>query len=901
MSKQRGKIVGYHTFLEGKRDPKTFYKSSTDDSDFITRILAEEEKTKTDIQLIKWQPEALELLTSIRNTICNVFMGGGKSIFSKRMALEWYYKDPEHTKIIVCVPTRDIGLSFEREGDIIDGKYEWKGITKLCSGTTFQKSKLFQAFFRENCNGILVCTHSTLVRNYAAIKDYVDSNCHFFIDEGHRCSGDETSMNRLGEAYEAVFNQRAGTHLYTATFFRGDGMDIISEEIRKKHIIYRLSPAEYFKKYVISFKEFKYEVAFAENCEAGGWVNAIAEIAKRDLYKKTIIHQALSSGIYSNPKMKIEYGYQLIEKISDTKRQYWIECPKTGLIIAGTLRFLFFVDDDPQTRKKRVEYFTSKEFDADYIIALGMCKEGSNWVAGQRSIIFGAKNSLNELMQISGRVLRCWGKDKDGNVIHKEPEIIQVIPVTSKKVTEKNMRECAEDVVNCLAIGLIYGETVNPIILPRNKSTPSGVSRPRIDYILEMCNGNDQKAVGVYKAFIGMHIRKKKCRTDFLKFEKEAREYLEERGFVKYLNESIQVGWERMFIKLKSTSKGKYKFQSIIESDGVSKYFSRFGADKLEKLRNLYLSMAGVEEHAKMARKYNIKHTQEWRRTYKKYEKEFQHKKLYRCIQSSPFTFKETVKILPEYNKFTSKSRNLKDYIRWAKENNILNYTEWTKRSKELPDYLAIGLHNIFNPHEMILIFPNGFRKNILDPHKKQIINLFKNGMTIEDLSKKFKVKRFLIINSLNRWGISTKPLLYKNIHGKEWVRLYLEENKNCTEISKIYKISKFPILAYFKEMKIDIKSSGQCQRKYFKIINPNGEIIEGHGLCNFCKKNKISIDFVKVNKHRFYKYFHFRRNEKKYYYIYHTSGYCAYDPKLVGTTHQERIEKGLYQKYFGK
>jgi hypothetical protein len=312
-------------------------------------------------------------------------------------------------KTIVAVPERSIGSSFASTrlsdfGFFADWEVEPKW--NLCTpGGEQGKVRLFKEFLLSD-DRILVCTHATLRFAFEAIDTKALDNILVAIDEFHHVSVDAES--RLGEVLRDVLNQ-SSAHIIamTGSYFRGDSVPILlpEDEARFAHVTYnyyeQLNGYEYLKSLGIGYHFYQ-----------GKYTSAISEILDTD--KKTILHiPNVNSGESTKQKEK-EVGL-IIDSIGEMQEQD----PETGIMTikrhgdGKLLKVADLVWDEPRDRDKVIKTLRNieKPEDMDLIIALGMAKEGFDWVFCEHALTVGYRGSLTEVVQIIGRCTRdCEGK-----------------------------------------------------------------------------------------------------------------------------------------------------------------------------------------------------------------------------------------------------------------------------------------------------------------------------------------------------------------------------------------------------------------------------------------------------------------------------------------------------------
>ena len=138
---------------------------------------------------------------------------------------------------------------------------------------------------------------------------------------------------------------------------------------------------------------------------------------------------------------------------------------------ASSLKVLDLVDEDRRTQKK--EFLNSEELKKDSealdcIIALGMFKEGANWIWADRSIIVGARASLVDVVQMMGRLFRdAAGKE--------HVEVIQLLPFSLDQQSD-TFRDNLNNYLKAVYASLILEDILNPVKISvpvqKKKTTP---------------------------------------------------------------------------------------------------------------------------------------------------------------------------------------------------------------------------------------------------------------------------------------------------------------------------------------------------------------------------------------------------------------------------------------------
>jgi len=378
-------------------------------------------------------------------------------------------------KVIVAVPERSIGNSF-RSTDLTSHGFfaDWtvSPQNNLCDliGGEGGKINAFIRFMKSD-DEIIVCTHATLRfafdrmmadgEGIAAFKD-----CVLAVDEFHHVSAD--ADNRLGELIRAILNEGAA-HLVamTGSYFRGDQVPVLRAEDEEKftRVTYtyyeQLSGYEHLKTLGIGYHFYH-----------GSYLSAIGEVL--DPNKKTIIHiPSVNSQAALGDKIKEMNG--ILDALGDVVS---ID-PATGFQHLRTPdgRILKIADlVTPETQQTVLNGLRNVEGkdDLDIVIALGMAKEGFDWIWCEHALTIGYRGSLTEVVQIIGRATRdAPGKN------HAQFTNLIAEPDTDDDV----VRTAVNDMLKAIACSLLMEQVLAPNF--NFKTRPSddqfdGVARPTI-------------------------------------------------------------------------------------------------------------------------------------------------------------------------------------------------------------------------------------------------------------------------------------------------------------------------------------------------------------------------------------------------------------------------------------
>lgn len=308
---------------------------------------------------------------------------------------------------IIAVPERSIGSSFADEPLTKFGYYyDWEVKPKwnLCNAPGEDGGKVNSVkTFLESEDKVLVCTHATFRFAIERLGIEAFDDRLIAIDEFHHVSADEGNV--LGSQLKQLV-ERDKVHIVamTGSYFRGDANPVLMPEDEAKFdtVTYtyyeQLNGYEYLKTLNIGY--YFYSAAYADEI-----------LSVLNPNEKTIIH---IPNVNSRESMgdKIKEVEHIIEELGDWQG---ID-PTTGFHLVKTptgkiLRIADLVDDDVTKRNKvsaalRLPVAKKNRDYVDIIIALGMAKEGFDWIWCEHALTVGYRSSLTEIVQIIGRATR---------------------------------------------------------------------------------------------------------------------------------------------------------------------------------------------------------------------------------------------------------------------------------------------------------------------------------------------------------------------------------------------------------------------------------------------------------------------------------------------------------------
>ena len=367
---------------------------------------------------------------------------------------------------IIAVPEKAIGASFHNEPLTDSGFYwDWQVTPKwnLCNAPGEEGGKVnsVQAFL-DSDDQVLVCTHATFRFAVERFGVAAFDGCLLAVDEFHHVSANPD--NRLG-AHLAEFIARGKVHIVamTGSYFRGDAEAVLSpeDEARFETVTYtyyeQLNGYDYLKTLDIGYYFYS----------SGDYTHEIREVL--DPSEKTIVHIPHPAARESQKDK-----YSEVERIFSALGEWEGTDKDTGFQRIRTsegrlIRVADLVDDEPRRDKvsaalKRPEAKSNRDF-VDVIIALGMAKEGFDWVWCEHALTVGYRSSLTEIIQIIGRATR----DAEGKTRARFTNLIAEPDASEEAVTD-----AVNDTLKAIAASLLMEQVLTPKFNFTPKTPTSG-------------------------------------------------------------------------------------------------------------------------------------------------------------------------------------------------------------------------------------------------------------------------------------------------------------------------------------------------------------------------------------------------------------------------------------------
>lgn len=367
---------------------------------------------------------------------------------------------------VIVVPEKTIGASFHDEALTEFGFTEdWKVEPRwnLCDAPGEDGGKVNSVrSFLESDGKVLVCTHATF--RFAVDRFGIEAfdDRLIAVDEFHHVSANPD--NKLG-AHLGAFIARERVHIVamTGSYFRGDAEAVLApqDEAKFETVTYtyyeQLNGYKWLKRLDLGYYFY-----------SGAWTEAILKVL--DSSQKTIVHiPSVNSRESTGDKIRE------VDHILNELGEWQGIDPATGFQLVKTtqgrvLRIADLVNDEPGKRDKvsaslKDAAHKDDRDHVDIIIALGMAKEGFDWIWCEHALTIGYRSSLTEIVQIIGRATR----DAKGKSAARFTNLIAEPDASEQLVTE-----AVNDTLKAIAASLLMEQVLAPRFEFKTKNPQSG-------------------------------------------------------------------------------------------------------------------------------------------------------------------------------------------------------------------------------------------------------------------------------------------------------------------------------------------------------------------------------------------------------------------------------------------
>jgi len=377
-------------------------------------------------------------------------------------------------KALIVVPEKSIGSSFNNEPLTKYGFYwDWEVEPQwnLCDAPGEDGSKVtsVKSFLKSESN-ILVCTHATFRFAVDQLGIQAFDDCLIAVDEFHHVSSNPD--NKLGfHLKEIIVRGKAHIVAMTGSYFRGDSEPVLSPEDEAK-----------FETVTYTYYEQLNGYTYLKNLEigyyfySGSYLEEIHNVLDTNL--KTIVHIPNVNSRESTQRGKTTEVGEILEIMGEWQGKD----PVTGFDLVKAkdgriLKVADLVDDGPERHSKVLNALKDPKQKenrdhVDVIIALGMAKEGFDWIWCEHALTIGYRSSLTEIIQIIGRATR----DAKGKLSARFTNLIAEPDASEEKVTD-----AVNDTLKAIAASLLMEQVLTPKFnfTPKN---PKSMALDGFDY-----------------------------------------------------------------------------------------------------------------------------------------------------------------------------------------------------------------------------------------------------------------------------------------------------------------------------------------------------------------------------------------------------------------------------------
>jgi hypothetical protein len=359
-------------------------------------------------------------------------------------------------KALIVVPEKSIGSSFNDEPLSKHGFWaDWVVAPQwnLCNAPGDDNGGKVGSVkaFLESDDRILVCTHATFRFAVERFGISAFDDCLIAVDEFHHVSAAEDNILG-GIITQLITRDKVHIVAMTGSYFRGDAIPVLmpADEARFETVTYtyyeQLNGYQYLKRLDIGYYFY-----------SGSYIDEIADVLDTNL--KTILHIPNVNSRESTQRGKTTE----VSEIMGTMGEWKGKDPITGFDLVQRadgriLKVADLVDDGPERHSKVLTALkdpTQKDNrdHVDVIIALGMAKEGFDWIWCEHALTVGYRSSLTEIIQIIGRATR----DAKGKTHARFTNLIAEPDASSEAVTD-----AVNDTLKAIAASLLMEQVLAP-------------------------------------------------------------------------------------------------------------------------------------------------------------------------------------------------------------------------------------------------------------------------------------------------------------------------------------------------------------------------------------------------------------------------------------------------------
>ena len=361
---------------------------------------------------------------------------------------------------------------------------------------------------------------------------------------------------------------------------------------------------------------------------------AAIEILIKSRTGKDIIYVPHPLSRYSSGD-KIKEADNIVFKYNDTHGGMLAHTAEGTIVLKKADKEFIVLDLVNENRRAQKKAFLNNPIlkanrnSLDVILALGMFKEGANWIWADRSIIVGARSSLVDVIQMVGRLFR----DADGK---KHVEVIQLLPFSLDQQDEERFRENLNNYLKAIFAALILENILNPVKIKmlgeKKKNEDEQCANREIKNWLDILIPNDVKQLALLEDATSQLLNivndNQQAAKDISvlrdEYQKIIPRVLNEHGIHEHHEEIAQQIWgmlAKQTLRMQGISVENIDFD-ILQQTNPLEFLLRYtsgicGIDTFQKLRNA-IALSRVPwrpfgDSREFVRKLGLKSETEWR------------------------------------------------------------------------------------------------------------------------------------------------------------------------------------------------------------------------------------------------------------------------------------------------
>jgi hypothetical protein len=474
----------------------SYRKTGTSQGSWV-RTTKSFDRSKGEYKLFRsWQEEAYSKLRTSGHWAVFAPMGAGKSVLIHALLHRKLLKNPK-LRAIIAVPQTIIAHSFDEPVKLQteDGKYDCSINHNFFDdpNSTIRGliNFLTSGYGHDVFDRIALCSHAALVQAFSKAPD-VFHDLVIVLDEAHHSQFVEIEKiareitNGLGATIRFALSKpkkNIQLGISTATFFRGDLFPIIPKAQFERHFDVVNYAFDRHLKENCNFSTFGYDFLLYKSA----YIEATKDIFKKRINKTIVFIPPVNSRLSRQKHNDVIEIYKSIAQSSHPKWKDITSGPDCGLTLlkrgSKWIKVVNLVDIRNREAKKRLiklAHDSQAGSSIDVVIALGMFKEGANWKWAEDVVVIGAKGSLQEHIQILGRLFRPAPSKEHVRVHH-------VLPFTLDCLKDGENSDVFNDYLKAVLLSMLFEDIFTPPnLMPNPEHNTSKRTEKSVNLLAEI-------------------------------------------------------------------------------------------------------------------------------------------------------------------------------------------------------------------------------------------------------------------------------------------------------------------------------------------------------------------------------------------------------------------------------